>query len=61
MAYRHLDSVYATGPLDIAAHTRIGPLVRMPDLMGIRQVRTRGSTRNDPGEALPFDTTNNGS
>jgi hypothetical protein len=40
MAYRHLDSVYVTGPLDIAAHTRTGPLVRAPDLMGISWVRT---------------------
>src|SRR5271169_5616951 len=39
MAYRYLDSVYATGPLDIAAPARTGPLVRAPDLMGIMMVR----------------------
>ena len=53
MAYRHLDSVYATGPLDIAAHTRTGPLVRAPDLMGIRRVRTAAAPELIPGEALP--------
>ena len=39
MAYGYLDSVYATGPLDIAAHTRTRALPRPPDLMGIRGAR----------------------
>jgi hypothetical protein len=56
MAYGYLNSVGATGPLDIGAHTRIRALVRPPDLMGIRGAPTCGCTRTDPGSALPFDT-----
>jgi len=55
MAYRHLDSVYATESSYIAAHTRTYRLLRAPDPIATAGPLTRRHARECSRRALAFD------